>query len=146
MGVAAMYDKPIIIHTREAWDDTLELLREHWAPTGLGGVMHCFSGSLEQARAALEMGFYISFAGILTFGRADDLRRTAAALPLERLLVETDSPYLTPSPHRKIRRNEPKFVVETARCLAELRGLDFSEISAATTANFERLFKLRRPR
>ncbi|MBI1356138.1 MAG: YchF/TatD family DNA exonuclease [Acidobacteria bacterium] len=145
MGVAATAGKPIIIHTREAWDDTLDLLREHWAPTGLGGVMHCFSGDLEQARASLEMGFYVSFAGMLTFGRSEELRATAAALPLERLLVETDSPYLTPVPHRKIRRNEPRFVVETARCLAGLHGVDFEQVSAATTANFHTAFKLRRP-
>lgn len=145
MGVAARAEKPIIIHTREAWDDTLELLEEHWAPTGLGGVMHCFSGNLEQAQASLELGFFISFAGMLTFGRSDELRRTAAALPLDRLLVETDSPYLTPAPHRKIRRNEPRFVVHTARKLAEVQGVDFEVVCEATTSNFHSLFKLRRP-
>ncbi len=145
MGVAAMEEKPIIIHTREAWDDTLELLEEHWKPTGLGGIMHCFSGNLEQAQASLDLGFHISFAGMLTFGRSDELRTAAAALPLERLLVETDSPYLTPAPYRKIRRNEPRFVVETARKLAEVQGLEFEQVCEATTANFRSLFKLRRP-
>lgn len=145
MGVAAMEGKPIIIHTREAWDDTLALLDEHWRPTGLGGIMHCFSGNAEQARASLDLGFHISFAGILTFGRSDELRAAAATLPLDRLLVETDSPYLTPAPHRKIRRNEPRFVVETARKLADVQGVDFEQVCEATTANFRRLFKLRRP-
>jgi TatD DNase family protein len=145
MGVAALERKPILIHTREAWDDTLALLAEHWAPTGLGGVMHCFSGSLEQALASIEMGFFISFAGMLTFPRSEELRATAAALPLERLLVETDSPYLTPTPYRKIRRNEPRYVVETARTLAKAQGLQFERVCQATTANFYSLFKLRRP-
>ncbi len=145
MGVAALERKPILIHTREAWDDTLALLAEHWAPTGLGGVMHCFSGNLEQARASIEMGFFISFAGMLTFPRSEELRTAAAALPLDRLLVETDSPYLTPAPYRKIRRNEPRYVVETARALAAAQGLQFEQVCQATTANFYNLFKLRRP-
>jgi TatD DNase family protein len=142
MGVAAGRGKPIVIHTREAWDDTLALLAEHWASTGLGGVLHCFSGGLEQARAGIEMGFLVSFAGTLTFARSEDLRRAAAELPLDRLLVETDSPYLTPEPFRKIRRNEPMYVVETARRLAQVRGVDEAEIAAATTRNFLKLFGL----
>jgi len=142
MGVAADREKSIIIHTREAWDDTLALLRSNWASTGLGGIMHCFSGNLEQAQAGLEMGFYISFAGILTFGRSTELREVAAALPLDRILVETDSPYLTPEPHRKVRRNEPCYVVETARRLAEVRGLSYEEVAAQTTRNFRSLFGL----
>lgn len=142
MGVAAGREKPIVIHTREAWDDTLDLLRSHWAPTGLGGVLHCFSGNLEQAQAGLEMGFYVSFAGILTFRRSEELREVAAAIPLDRLLVETDSPYLTPEPHRKIRRNEPCYVVETARRLAAVRGLQFEDLGAQTTRNFRSLFGL----
>jgi TatD DNase family protein len=142
MGVAAERGKPIIIHTREAWDDTLDLLRSNWASTGLGGVLHCFSGNLEQAQAGLEMGFFVSFAGILTFGRSDELREVAAALPLDRILVETDSPYLTPEPHRKVRRNEPCYVVNTARRLAEVRGLAYEDVAAQTTRNFRRLFGL----
>ncbi len=144
MGVAAAREKPIIIHTREAWDDTLDLLRSNWASTDLGGILHCFSGNLEQARAGLEMGFHISFAGILTFGRSAELREVAAAQPADRLLVETDSPYLTPAPHRKIRRNEPRFVVETARCLAEVRSLPYEDLAAQTTRNFRSLFGLPR--
>jgi TatD DNase family protein len=142
MGVAADREKPIVIHTREAWDDTLDLLRTNWASTGLGGVLHCFSGNLEQAQAGLEMGFCISFAGTLTFARSEDLREVAAALPLDRILVETDSPYLTPEPHRKVRRNEPCYVVETARRLAEVRGAPYEEVAAQTTRNFRRLFGL----
>ncbi len=143
LALAEEIRKPIIIHTREAWDDTLDMLRAHWAPAGLGGVMHCFSGNTEQALASLELGFHISFAGMVTFRRSDELRETAKRIPVDRLLVETDSPYLTPEPHRKIRRNEPRFVVETAKRLAEVRGEDFDALAAATTANFGRLFRLR---
>lgn len=142
MGLAAELGLPIIIHTREAWDDTLEMLEAHWGPTGLGGVMHCFSGDYEQARRSLDMDFHISFAGILTFSRSHDLRETAARLPLDRLLVETDSPYLTPAPHRKVRRNEPRYVVHTARKLAEVQGVDFEEVAERTTAAFRALFRL----
>jgi TatD DNase family protein len=142
MGVAAERGKPIIIHTREAWDDTLDLLLSNWASTGLGGILHCFSGNLAQAQAGLDMGFFVSFAGILTFGRSTELREVAAALPLDRILVETDSPYLTPEPHRKIRRNEPCYVVETARRLAEVRGVSYEDVAARTTRNFRRLFSL----
>ncbi|MEZ5364399.1 MAG: TatD family hydrolase [Bryobacterales bacterium] len=142
MGIAADCEKPIIIHTREAWDDTLDLLRSNWASTGLGGILHCFSGNLEQAEMALGMGFFISFAGILTFGRSHELREVAAALPADRILVETDSPYLTPEPHRKVRRNEPRYVVDTARRLAEVRGVSYEEVAAETTRNFRKLFGL----
>ena len=142
MTIAADREIPIVIHTREAWDDTLDLLGSNWASTGLGGVLHCFSGNLEQARAGMEMGFLISFAGILTFRRSEELREIAAAVPLDRILVETDSPYLTPEPHRKIRRNEPCYVVETARRLAEVRGLAYEDLAAQTTRNFRRLFGL----
>ncbi len=142
LELAAELALPISIHTREAWDDTLDVLREHWAPAGLGGVMHCFSGDYEQAQRSLDMGFFISFAGMLTFARSDDLRATAARLPLDRLLVETDSPYLTPAPYRKIRRNEPRYVVETARKLAEVQQREFGEVAAQTTANFCKLFRL----
>ena len=140
MEIAAHQKKPIIIHTRDAWDDTLALLAEYWSARGLGGIMHCFSGNAEQAKRSLDMGFYISFAGILTFGRSDELRETAQGVPLERVLVETDSPYLTPAPFRKVRRNEPRFVVETAKKLAEVTDTTFEEIAARTTENFSRLF------
>lgn len=133
---------PITIHTREAWDDTLELLRTHWAPAGLPGIMHCFTGTAEQAQVCLDMGFFISMSGVVTFKRNDELRAAAKIVPADRLLVETDAPYLTPEPYRKIRRNEPKFVVDTARLLAEIRGEEFADLARSTTANFRRLFGL----
>lgn len=142
MEIAAGQRKPISIHTRDAWDDTLDLLSLHWAGTGLGGVMHCFTGSSEQAARCLDMGFLLSFSGVLTFARSGDLRAIARWVPLDRLLVETDSPYLTPEPHRKIRRNEPRFVVETVRALAGVRGISYEEAATGTTANFRRLFGL----
>jgi TatD DNase family protein len=145
MALAEELRLPISIHTREAWDDTIEMLRSHWAPTGLSGILHCFTGTTEQAQACLEMGFYIALGGVVTFKRNDDLRDTAKTIPLDRLLVETDAPYLTPEPHRKIRRNEPRFVVDTARRLAEVRGEDFDDLTRATTANFRRLFALQGP-
>ena len=104
--------------------------------------MHCFTGTAEQAQACLDMGFYISMAGVVTFKRSDDLREAAKIVPADRLLVETDSPYLTPEPYRKIRRNEPKFVIDTARRLAEIRGEEFADLARSTTANFRRLFGL----
>lgn len=142
MEIAAAHGKPIAIHTRDAWDDTLELLAAHWAGRGLGGIMHCFTGSSQQALRCLDMGFLLSFSGVLTFPRSGELRATARWTPEDRLLVETDAPYLTPTPHRKIRRNEPCFVVETARVLAELRGVSLDNIADTTTGNFRRLFRL----
>ena len=144
MDLARSLRKPIVIHTRDAWDDTLRLLGEHWASAGLGGILHCFTGELEHALRGIEMGFRISFSGVLTYKRSEDLRETAKKLPLDRLLVETDAPYLSPEPYRskKIRRNEPGFVVETARCLADVRGMELGELSAATTRNFTQLFAL----
>ena len=142
MEVARQARKPIVIHTRDAWPETLDLLDEHWRRGGHGGIMHCFSGDFEQAKRSIDCGFMIAFGGMLTFHRADELRRTAARLPLESLLVETDAPYLTPAPYRKIRRNEPCYVAETLRRLAEVRGLDQQEAARATTANFRRLFDL----
>ena len=142
MEVARQARKPIVIHTREAWPETLDLLKEHWRPSGLGGIMHCFSGDYEQAQRSIDWGFMIAFGGMLTFKRSDELRRVAARLPLECLLVETDAPYLTPAPYRKIRRNEPCYVAETARKLAEVRELDKETVDLATTANFRRLFDL----
>lgn len=142
LALAEEFKLPITIHTREAWDDTLALLRTHWAPAGLPGIMHCFTGTAEQAQACLEMGFYISMAGVVTFKRNDELREAAKVVPADRLLVETDAPFLTPEPHRKIRRNEPKFVVDTARQLAEIRGEAFADLARSTTANFRRLFGL----
>lgn len=138
MRLARDARKPIVIHTREAWDDTLALLREHWAPARLNGIMHCFSGGPEQARQSLELGFYLSFGGILTFPKAADIQEAARQAPPDRLLVETDAPYLAPVPKRG-KRNEPAYVVETARKLAALRGETLDSIASLTSANFHRL-------
>ena len=142
MEIAAGHGKPITIHTRDAWDDTLDLLAGCWAGRGLGGIMHCFTGSSQHALRCLDMGFHISFSGVLTFKRSTDLRATARWVPEDRLLVETDAPYLTPAPYRKIRRNEPRFVVETARVLAQARGVALEEIAESTSESFRRLFGL----
>lgn len=132
---------PVIIHTREAEDDTIEILRSEWNEPGGRGIMHCFSGSLSLAQAALDLGFLISFAGVLTFKKADELRNVAHRVPLERLLIETDCPYLSPVPFRG-RRNEPAHVVEVARCLAGIHGKTAEEIGRRTTSNFVQLFDL----
>ncbi len=138
MSIAKEAGKPIVIHTREAWDDTFALLGRHWAPHGLGGIMHCFSGGLTEARRCLELGFHLSFGGIVTFPKAADIRQAAAETPADRILVETDAPYLAPVPRRG-KRNEPAFVVHTASRIAEMRGVSLDEIARQTTANFERL-------
>lgn len=135
LKLAARAGKPIVIHTREAWDDTLLLLREHWSGVG---IIHCFSGGPAEARQALDLGFYLSFGGVLTFPKADALREAARLAPEDRLLIETDAPYLAPVPKRG-KRNEPAFMVETARRLAEVRGVAPEHIAEVTTANFERL-------
>ena len=132
--------KPLIIHTRAASADTLRIMREERADEA-GGVMHCFTESLEVARAAIDLGFFISFSGILTFKNARELQEVARALPLDRLLVETDAPYLAPVPFRG-RTNEPAFVPHVARKLAELLGADLGAIATATADNFSRCFKL----
>jgi len=144
MEIARSVKKPIVIHTREAWDDTLDLLEANWHSSGLGGIMHCFSGDIKQAKRCLDAGFLISFGGILTFNRSDELRRTAAKLPLDRLLVETDAPYLTPNPLRKIRRNEPCFIVQSVRQLAETLSVTPETVAEITTQNFLDLFDLDR--
>jgi TatD DNase family protein len=147
MELAAAAKLPIVIHCRpsdnseNAWDDCLSLLREHWATGGLGGVLHCFTGNWPQAKAALDMGFMISFAGNVTFPKAQQIRDAALEVPLNRILIETDSPYLAPAPHRG-KRNEPAFVVETARRLGELRGMTAEEIGEQTSSNFYNFFKL----
>jgi TatD DNase family protein len=132
---------PLIVHTRDADAETAAVLAEERPPSG---VIHCFSTGRELAEKAIELGFYISFSGILTFAKADELRAIARALPLERLLVETDAPYLAPVPLRG-KRNEPAFVVHTAKRLAELKGLAPEELARITTANFFRLFAKARP-
>ena len=131
-------DLPLIIHTRDAEEDTIRILRD----AGRGqarGVMHCFSGTQKLAEQSLDIGFYISFSGIITFKKADDLRAVAKAVPMERILVETDSPYLAPLPHRG-KRNEPSFVVHTAQMLADLKDIPVQEVARQTTKNFFDLF------
>ncbi len=130
---------PVIIHSREADEETAEILRRELEGSGTPGVMHCFGGGPALAEAALSLGFYISFAGNVTFKKAEPLREVALTVPPERLLVETDCPYLAPVPHRG-RRNEPAFAVETARFLAELRGVSHEELGRVTSENFSRLF------
>lgn len=130
---------PIIIHTRDARDETIALLRKY--PLAAGGVMHCFTETWEMAEAAIELGFYISFSGILTFNSAADLREVAKKVPLDRILVETDSPWLAPVPHRG-KQNEPQYVREVAQCIADLREISLEELAEITTQNFHRLFKI----
>ena len=138
MRIAAEARKPIVIHTREAWADTIQLIRDHWTPTGLPGIMHCFTAGPAEAREALDLGFYLSFGGVVTFPKALELQEAAKIVPADRLLVETDSPYLAPVPYRG-KRNEPAFVVEVARKLAALRGVTPEQIAADSNANFARL-------
>lgn len=138
MDIAAEAGKPVVIHTREAWEDTVRLLREHWSPAGLGGIMHCFSRGPEEAEQVLEMRFCLGFGGVVTFPKAHRVREAARTAPRDRLLVETDAPYLAPVPHRG-KRNEPAFVVETLRKLAEIRGEPAEDLAAAMTLNFKRL-------
>jgi TatD DNase family protein len=138
MEIAAAARKPIVIHTREAWDDTAALLEKYWKPHGIGGIMHCFSGGPSEARRALDLGFYLSFGGILTFPKAVDVQAAAKEAPADRILVETDAPYLAPVPKRG-KRNEPALVVHTARKLADLRGQSLEEVSRLTSENFHRL-------
>ena len=147
MDLARAATLPIVIHCRpsdnstNAWDDTLHLIREHWAAAGLGGVMHCFGGSIEHAKASLDLGFIISFAGNVTFPKAQNIRDAASMVPLDRMFIETDSPYLAPVPHRG-KRNEPAFVTEVARQIAELRKLAPEEIGRQTSENFRAFFRI----
>ena len=134
---------PLVIHTREAADDTLAVMREAGADAA-GGVMHCFTENWDVARAALDLGFYLSFSGILTFKNARQVQEVAAKAPLDRILVETDSPYLAPVPYRG-KQNEPAYTRFVAEYLATLRGLSYDEEAAMTTANFFRLFRKARP-
>jgi TatD DNase family protein len=130
---------PVIIHTREAETETIDILKSQWKGSNLPGIMHCFSGSLALAQQALELGFFISFSGIVTFKKAEALRVIAKQVPLDRLLIETDCPFLAPVPFRG-KRNEPAYVAEVARCLATLRELSVEEIGKVTTDNFWRVF------
>ena len=147
LEIAASRQRPILIHCRgsnessDAWDDLFLVLEEHWQRTGLGGIMHCFGAGWEQARRSLDMGFLVSFAGNLTYPKAQPLRDVAARMPLDGVLIETDAPWLAPAPQRG-QRNEPAFVVQTARTLAGLLNVSEAEIAAATSKNFNRLFQL----
>jgi TatD DNase family protein len=147
MDLAAHAKLPIVIHCRpsdgseDAWNDCLAMIEQRWAPKGLGGILHCFTGSWIHAERALDMGFMISFAGNITFPKAQQIRDAALEVPLDRMLIETDSPYLAPVPHRG-KRNEPAFVVETALQLGQLRGLAREAIGEQTSHNFYNFFKI----
>ncbi|HEY1241639.1 MAG TPA: TatD family hydrolase [Bryobacteraceae bacterium] len=135
LEIAADAGLPVVIHTREAWDDTLAVLGARWRGAG---IMHCFTGDARQAEQALDLGFHLAFGGVLTFPKAEEVRVAARITPVDRLLVETDCPYLAPVPMRG-KRNEPAFLVQTAHRLAEVRGVTTEEIAGQTTRNFERL-------
>ena len=145
MEVAAAHKKPIIIHCRpsdnctNAWDDTLEMIETEWAPKGLGGILHCFTGEWDHAKRAMDCGFLISFAGNITFPKAQPIRDVAILVPLDRMLIETDAPFLAPVPNRG-KRNEPAWVANVAGKLAEIRNLSVDEIASRTTENFHRFF------
>ena len=147
LEIAAARKRPILIHCRprdgetDAWDHLFLTLDTYWRHTGLGGIMHCFGGGWEQARRSLDLGFLISFAGNITYPKAQPLRDVAAQVPLDSLLVETDAPWLAPMPNRG-KRNEPAWVTQTAAVLASLLGRSSEEVAAATTRNFSKLFHL----
>lgn len=140
LEIAKELGKPVIIHTRDAGEDTLRLIRDHGCRNKVG-VLHCFTETWEVAKAALDLGYYISFSGIITFKNADNLREIASKIPENRLLVETDAPYLAPMPHRG-KKNEPQYVKEVACCLADLRGISLDRLSSITSENFSRLFQV----
>ena len=141
LRLARKANLPVIIHTREAEAETIEILKTEWAGDALPGIMHCFSGSLWLAQQALELGFYVSFSGIVTFKKAEELRAVAKEVPLDKLLIETDCPFLAPVPFRG-KRNEPAHVVEVARCLAGIHEKTVEEIGGITCGNFAELFNL----
>jgi TatD DNase family protein len=147
MEVAARRKRPIVIHCRpsegstDAWDDTLSVIEGQWARTGLGGILHCFTGEWEHARRAMDCGFMISFAGNVTFPKSEKIRAVAAKVPLDRILIETDAPFLAPVPHRG-QRNEPAWVQAVAAKLGEVCGVAADEIAAGAAGNFFRFFSL----
>jgi TatD DNase family protein len=141
LGLARAAKKPVIIHCREAWPDCLEILDQDWRSSGLGGIFHCFTGTVEEARKGIDLGFLISFAGNVTFPKTQNLRDVAREIPMENMLIETDSPFLAPPPHRG-RRNEPAYVAEVARTLGNVRDLPASEVAETTSRNFRRFFGL----
>lgn len=140
---AAAAKLPVIIHCREAWPDCLAILEQDWRGAGLGGIFHCFSGEREDAQKGIEMGFLVSFAGNVTYPKAQELREVARVLPIDCVLIETDAPFLAPQAYRG-KRNEPAWVAEVARTLANVRNLPAEELAAATAANFRRFFRLGR--
>jgi TatD DNase family protein len=144
MELACAAKLPIIIHCRDAWEDCLNVLEEVWKPTGLGGILHCFTSTLDDARRGIDMGFMVSFTGNVTYPKAQAIRDVAKDLPLSNILIETDSPYLAPVPHRG-KRNEPAYVAEVAKVLASVRNLQPQEIAETTAGNFRRFFNLSRP-
>ncbi|HEY7351754.1 MAG TPA: TatD family hydrolase [Terriglobales bacterium] len=147
MEMARNAKLPIVIHCRpsekseNAWEDCLAVIDEHWRPSGLEGVLHCFTSTWTHAKRALDMGFMISFAGNVTFAKAQQIRDSATQVPLSRMLIETDSPFLAPVPHRG-KRNEPSFVTEVARQIGELRGISTEEVGQQTSRNFYKLFSI----
>jgi TatD DNase family protein len=141
LGQARTARLPIVIHCRDAWPDMLEMIEKDWRSSGFGGIFHCFTGTLEEARRGLDMGFMISFAGNVTYKKMQHLRDVAKELPLDRMLTETDSPFLPPE-GRRGKRNEPANVVEVAQALGNVRNLPGEEVAAATAANFRRFFRL----
>ena len=141
LGQARAAKTPVVIHCREAWPDCLKILDEDWRSSGLGGIFHCYAGTIEEARRGMEMGFLVSFAGNVTYPKAQNLRDVARQIPLDRLLVETDSPFLAPLPHRG-KRNEPAYVAEVARTIANVRDLATDEVARAAAENFRRFFGL----
>ncbi len=141
LDLAGECDLPVIIHTREAEADTIEILRSSYSANTRGGIMHCFGGSLELAETAIELGFLISFSGNITFKKAEDIRRVASRLPLNKSLIETDCPYLTPVPFRG-KRNEPARVVEVAKALAGIHDIDVDEVGRITSRTFREFFDL----
>jgi TatD DNase family protein len=141
MELAAEAKLPIIIHCRDAWADCLDMIEQNWRPTGLGGILHCFTSTLEDAKRGLDMGFMISFAGNSTYPKAQNLRDVAKALPLENLLIETDAPFLAPQGYRG-KRNEPAYVGEVAKAIGSVRNLAAEDVALATAGNFRRFFGL----
>jgi TatD DNase family protein len=139
LEMAAHAGMPVVIHTRDAWEDTLVVLREQWSPTELPCVMHCFTGDARQAEECLELGFYLAFGGVTTFPKASNIREAARITPADRLLLETDAPYLAPVPHRG-KRNEPAFVTHTAATVAAIRNESKEQVGKETTENFQRIF------